>query len=30
MSEEDTQNVEGEAIEEGAPSVSLDAINQMS
>jgi len=28
MSEEDTQNVEGEAIEEGAPSVSLDAINQ--
>ena len=28
MSEEDTQNVEGETIEEGSPSVSLDAINQ--
>ena len=28
MSEEDIQNVEGEAAAEGAPTVSLDAINQ--
>ncbi len=28
MSEEDIQNVEGEAVAEGAPAVSLDAINQ--
>ena len=28
MSEEDIQNVEGETAAEGAPAVSLDAINQ--
>ena len=28
MSEEDIQNVEGEAVAEGSPTVSLDAINQ--